>query len=588
MSKDYVDNQGEIIESGLSLQLEEILAEFELLEKTFRGVQYIDNTELDTELALAVDRPGPLEDKAKHNDESERSSGETMEKYGRTEGHDESRVGCQLLMTGKGLQFQLRLSTLGDVLRLFCAKDQQVSIGSSLLGDFELRADGKMPRWSTSTSRCTVLFRLGREFQNTSTMVGADLHPPLPPRLADFLFHVYASNCLYIFQHPDRAELLERYYSRSLPATLLYPALAWAAAHTAASHSRIPYQKRLPELIPALLMKAKTAIEDAFDIPAEDTVLGLLTMWVHESENGNTASAHMYLKHAVVMARILNMEREHGNSLHSEMRRRIWCSLCVCDLLMVATEKTEPLIPLETILVSPHPKAMPGEGPETEIFLMVIVHMIGFFTRLFEIPELDLTQPDSEVVSSLVRVSILLKQRQLEGRRLIHEKRFACYEWAAANVHAGFNNGWGHLWRRFLEARVPPERYHSPLMRELRDIAVQESAKVIQQFSSGLQEAARLHSWCRLVQLDAHVQDICHLFRCLSKHLPGHPIYIQSALSLAICVRTLGEQPEKDYGVVKRICHELVKTLEATEPGMLRYAERKEKRHFRFKSIQFP
>ncbi|KAL1922561.1 uncharacterized protein VTP21DRAFT_10100 [Calcarisporiella thermophila] len=500
---------------------------------------------------------------------------------------------CNFLMTGKELRFQARLSSLGDLLRLFRLHDIEVKSSPSIpLTTANSTALNGQPQ-GNSVKRCSILLRFDLGFQNsrkTSSLnrlsegEGASL---LPPKLADFLIHVYASDCFYMFQHPDRAGFLDRYYARAIPPALLHPALAWAAVHVTSTHFRSPYRRKMRKITAYLLEEARAALADAFDLPAEDTVLGLLTMCICESERDNNATAFKYLWHAVVMARVLQMDREQGKSAMAEVRRRIWYALCLCDILATVTGSMESLIPLEVISSSTPPRVVSDESAEAEFLLWNLVHGVGFLVQILDIPDLDFTMSDAEIINSLKRVSTLLQQRYDEGSRLAKEERFSPHPWISIILQTEFYSSWGQLWRRFLEAEVPPDRFDTPLMGELRSVALQESIKAVEGFSVGLRQVADLRSLCRLVQLDVHARDICRLHRCITKHHPDPLVRKRSAASLIGCLRKLRERSERDCGLIKRICRDLVEALEVMEPEMLILPKRAEDVQFRFKQIEF-
>ncbi|KAL1920802.1 uncharacterized protein VTP21DRAFT_11437 [Calcarisporiella thermophila] len=494
------------------------------------------------------------------------------------------------LLTPEGLRFQLNLNTLTDLRRLLLAHFvTENGLRCVTIPNCTADAKQELLEIPLAAPRCTV-FHATKEW---GSMISGNLKSAshaerdrlrksddtklsartksntvttnVYNKIMDFLFNLYAATkCVYLFHHPSHSVLLERYYQNKLHPLLIHSGIAWGAVHFLHYHKRTSYHKHLPSLIEPFLAKARAAVEDAFDEPNWEIVLGLLNMEFCERSMMRWDQAYEYHRLAVVMAQSLGCGKEElqcEDLAETELRKRIWYSLCVCETTHVMVFSKSPLINLKSMAMAPRPTLMPGEDEEVELLIFNLTTCLDFYFKFASYPDIEWSLPDHDILSAVTGIAALLRQDLLNVRSALSEEKASKYHWVHVESESGFWVNWGAVWRRFLESNAPPGRLETPLMAQLKEIAIRECVKASRNAICMLEYAIRLNNWCRF-NLVNYCKWVCQISLVAARCHPSLDVKRSIFQLLLQCLQSLRNLPEIPCRAALIVISDVMSTLE--------------------------
>ncbi|KAL1922636.1 uncharacterized protein VTP21DRAFT_10175 [Calcarisporiella thermophila] len=357
-------------------------------------------------------------------------------------------------MTPGQLRFQLHLRTAGDLFNL---------MQRHFSSDIDVRSNLHMPtphKCAATKADIVVQGTFERHsiqgmLQSSSVVWEGVGRGPVRRHVVQHLFHQYATSCFFLYQPLDRAQLLERFYRDELDPAFVYSAVGWAAHHSYRFH-RLPFARQLPLVAATCFEEARSALEGGFDEPSEQRVIAFLNLSEHLLLQAQYPKAHFYLELAIRMAQELGMHLEGNkeNTLQREKHKRIWWGLCLADMCLAVYGVKTPVIHYAAIKNAAIPIPLPSEDEGSQRTMRYVVENARALSELFELPQVDLSSPDPEVLDSLMRATVVFKQYHTPLRsRWINEgppwEDISC---AANFLRSGASSGCG--FSRFTRPRA--------------------------------------------------------------------------------------------------------------------------------------
>ncbi|KAL1920797.1 uncharacterized protein VTP21DRAFT_11432 [Calcarisporiella thermophila] len=475
-------------------------------------------------------------------------------------------VDWRLCMSPQGLLFQLRLNTLGDLHRLLCSHFVFEKDHTRLPESFS--SPQSPPR--DPDQRCTLFLQQHSRYCEIELipekMKELDKFPSFKRKVMNHLFLIYASDCfsgLPPIPPTIRTRLLEKYYSNELSTPFLYSALAWAAKHTLVCHSN-PFQQHLIWLADYFYEHAKASLEDMFDDNGIENIVASLNLHLFSKMKGHLEVAYTWLRHAIVLARVAELDRkDEGTDIEEkEFRNRIWLGLCLADVTSAVLCGTKLTVYTDELARMPRPKLLPGEGSHLRIYLKDFYHCIDTFIKLAYTPEIDWTLPDDALLDTLLRLALTLQRETMDALNAIAnecpprpENQVNCI---ALRTEAHFWLCWGNMYVHFLDAQVAPERLVTPAVQKLRALAFKECLKTGRVVLSFVVRGARAQNWCEYHPGET-ADAACWLLRRLVRIEGGVRTWVVG--QLRDTTRELGCLEPDKIGIVKGLRRKLCEVI---------------------------
>ncbi|KAL1916456.1 uncharacterized protein VTP21DRAFT_5647 [Calcarisporiella thermophila] len=417
------------------------------------------------------------------------------------------------------LSYQLRLNTLTELHRLLSA--QFVIEGKSADNrkfDFTLPIfGGNAPQ----TRRCTYfkVWYIPKPIEDKTFQLATKAFN-INRTLADYLFHIYVSDCFIHVMHPKRASFLESYYRDELEPALVHTAIAFSALHLLMTHPQTYVKRDLHLAMGSLLAQARRSLEEVFDNPSSEIVLAFLNMegcmrWLARFED-----AYNFYSLAALMALTLRMDKDDTNKkdlVQVEFQRRIWTCVCKRELHYRFGFNKPILISLESIYNSPKPTVGEGDSELYKFMLLRFMTEIVFSYKILRLTDIDWTLPDVKVAQQLVDIVEFLQREQNDFVQFCGKD--VLLKHCPAGVDCVFWTYWCAVWRQFIKSDAPPGRLETDLMKQLKAKAIDEYAKGLVNCIKSLKYAVRTQRWCKDYPFTT-AQLICESCKCICPSLP--------------------------------------------------------------------
>ncbi|KAL1917164.1 uncharacterized protein VTP21DRAFT_4820 [Calcarisporiella thermophila] len=359
-------------------------------------------------------------------------------------------------------------------------------------------------------------------------------HPLLPA-----LYSVYFSSCFYHFQPVNNMpELRDQLARGTADPAFFHSLIAWTAQHIYQCHPDSPQHDLLPVLAKRGYEEARKLLADeAMENPSELTVLTALNLCMYLIMESNFKEQAGILSLMTAMAVQLKMDVEDPDldRVTAETRRRLRWAIHHIEL-GVAAYGGRPL----TFNISQYtrqfkPVLQPKETEETRLALNFLVEAAEWYSVLLKLPIIDTSLSDIEILDLLAKNLSTIKgflPRKNEGR-YCGQASLKDFSWADLSYATHVWSAVGLIWYNLLQPgphrpASPPSRWNTPLMLELRKIALKESMLAACNVTALFYEIARRGVWCGQMPISS-ITITCHIYHYISLHHDNSK-YRQAAL----------------------------------------------------------
>ncbi|KAL1919595.1 uncharacterized protein VTP21DRAFT_1526 [Calcarisporiella thermophila] len=365
---------------------------------------------------------------------------------------------------------------------------------------------------------------------------------------ARFLFQTYLSpKCFPNICHVNRDLMTEDFLCGKLEPAFLYSAIALAAQHVYSCHADAACREELLRVAESCFEEAKYSIREIFDEPTEATVLASYNLCMYLFEIFCVQEGYVYLGHAISMARQLDIDWDNASEqdpVRREGKRRLWWSLYASEVAysLFARKTLSMYAPVNLEIYQPEP--LPGEGEDDMDSLRFTIDLVEWYTLLLNIPPLDLSRPDRDILTTLSFICTSLGQ-YLPPSNENNLERLTTLTPLDLFFESIYWSAWGKIWLNLLDLKksgLAPERLKTPVIRELLIIAMNECAQAARHISTILRESSRRDIGCSMVPIGSNII-ACQIHRFVIFHHPNPKARFIALQHLAETNRILHSTP---------------------------------------------
>ncbi|KAL1918544.1 uncharacterized protein VTP21DRAFT_3204 [Calcarisporiella thermophila] len=283
--------------------------------------------------------------------------------------------------------------------------------------------------------------------------------------------------------------------------------------------------------------EALTWLGDQHDEPESPlSVLAALNLSVYCMLDMRISESRTLLAHAVLMEQYLELGGKWNahDAMQMETKKRLKLSLMCWDFATTLYCGSIPLMPVPSDLSEYRPAFFPHEDAETRRSLELLMTGAAGYTRLFKLPNIDWRASDAEILSILFLLSqgfMRAFPRLLEAGldfgyseekdvwRQSGGKGISAFTSADLSYYTHVCSVMCQVWLNFLEPKVlpPPNRFNTPIMRELQVTALDACVPVARWISNIFLEIASRKLWCG--QSPCHANFVaCRAHRLIALH----------------------------------------------------------------------
>ncbi|KAL1915408.1 uncharacterized protein VTP21DRAFT_6866 [Calcarisporiella thermophila] len=342
--------------------------------------------------------------------------------------------------------------------------------------------------------------------------------------LANRLFRVYLDpQCFSNHILFERDMLMDQFLRGTLDMAFLCSAMALAAQHAKTFHGDDYSRADLSSLEKTCANVAMGQVRDRLDDPSEMTVLAAYNLTLY-LDAYSAREAYSYLNLAITLAQppSLNWESAKESSpACRERRRRLWWLLYILELSFVLYRGKPASALILRDLDECKPSPLSHEGQEVRDTLLYVTRMAEWYTALVKLPGIDFAGSDEEVLDAMASItttvgSLLSRaEASLETRSSL-DCFFEMMYWGA----------WAKTWFELLEPRCSKpssERLDTPIMRTLRAVALDESAKAAGKITLRLCDMVKHDLGCNPLAMGASML-ACRIHFYSAHHHPNPAI----------------------------------------------------------------